>query len=499
MIAAAIFSMAQAAARGGEYRNPFELERDAVGDAVPRPTDPGASAPFDPYEHHLPDLVEMRIGAWAPDEPAEDLFAGRFEDDESKAQFFRVDLVVRGLVNPPGDVRPWAFDPFAFGPHPLYGFVEFDMDRNVDTGGELVAPQYRYLGNIVRFGGNVTEERLQGRAALDAGAFDDDIDTPPFVDRSGEEFHLALLGGEFRLSDILILSGDLDQTFESGETWQVAATFFHRAHGYEEFSFVNGGQSPGQYMPVVTVQFAHDPGGDQTVVSLVFPLTQIGAALQRNEPVEPLDFDPGNQASLHEALYDLEFSADFLRTFPSGDPNEAIIRGWAEQDPTEFLESEKWETTVLLGTSYSIPVSDGVYYVWSDAYPNVDRGDVNGDDEANQTDVPRITEFIEANDFADGVWDGVVAIVDFAVNFSVFDVNHDGRVDDLDLLFDQADGDVDDDDDVDLWDFAWMQRCFGLYTLAMPECAGADLDLSGEIEWNDLPWFQARFEGPNHP
>ncbi len=478
---------------------PVRRLEDELGDAVPRPTDPGASAPFDPLAHRLPDLIEARIGAWTPDNPRDDLFGGVFEDDASDAQFLRFDLRIDGLVNPPGDVDPFRFQPFAYGPHPVYGFVEFDMDRDEDTGGELAAPQYRYLGNIVRFGGNVSEEHLRGRAALDAEAFDGNIATSPLVDRSGEEFHLALLGGEFGPADVVVASGDADRVFEPGEQWRITAAFFHRAHGYEAFSFVSGGNLPGEYMPSVTIQFHHDLSLDETTISLVFPLTQGGAALMRGEPPEPIDFDPSNQASVHEALYDLNFSAQYLDKFPSGDPDEVIINEWADQEPTEFLGPESWEITVLLGSSYSEPQAGGVYFVWSDAYPNVVRGDVDGNDEADEDDVRQIEDFIEAHDASDGTLDGVAVIVGFAEDFSVFDVNHDGFVDGLDLLAGQADGDGDDDDDVDLEDFARLQECFQLETLSAPHCAASDLNLDGQVDLHDLRLFELRLDGPGHP
>lgn len=352
---------------------------------------------------------------------------------------------------------------------------------------------------MVRFGGRVNDGPLQEREAIDASAFDGNILTPPLVDRSGEEFHLGFLGGEFSTSQILKQTGDADNLFESGETWQITAPFFHRAHGFEGFSFVDGGLLPGEYMPNVTVQFRHDLVDDQTIVTLVFPLTQVGAGLQRNRPPEPWDFDPTNQASLEEALSDLQFSAQFFAKFPSGDPNEVILAGWAIMDPEESLDPSHWEVTALLGSSYLFPLQEGVFYVWSDIYPNVKRGDVDGDDNTGDDDLEAIKRFIEDHDVEDGVLDGVVMIEGFAEDFSVFDVNHDGKVDGLDLLCDDADGDPDDDEDVDLRDFARFQNCQSTATLGGPECVSTDLDLSGVTDKDDLPWFIAIFEGPYHP
>lgn len=472
---------------------------DPAGDAQARVTDPGATGIFDTDLHHLPDLLAMEWTAWQPLQPHLDLFEGIPETDESDADFFRIDLEFRGLINPPGLAGPSVFQPFRHGPHPLFGFVEIDMDDDVETGGEVTAPQYRYLGNVVRFGGRIDEDSLEGREALSAEDFDGDIETAPFFERSGEEFHLAFLGGEFSSSDIVRIAGDSDSIFEAGETWRIRAPWFHRAHAFEDFSFIDGGLLPGEYMPDVTIQFQHIPVLEKTVVSLVFPLTQEGAGLAVNSPPEPPDFDPTNQVSLEEALEDLVFSAQFLEKFPTGDPNERLIRGWAIAEIDDALEPSGWRLTALFGSSYLFPLQDGVFYVWSDIYPNVGRGDVDGDGEIDDDDVEKIEQYIETHDLDDAVADGSATIEGFAEDFSVYDVNHDGVVDGLDLLVEEADGDADDDEDFDLRDFARIQNCQGADTLIATQCNRTDLNLSGVTDRDDLPWFIQVFLGPTHP
>ena len=196
---------------------------DSTRDALSRPMDPGANLTFDPDEHRLIDLQRMTIGTWAPDDPASDLFTGKFE---TNGEFLRLELIVDGLVNPPGSADPFSFDPFRYGDHPVYGFIEIDMDGDVWTGGELDAPEYRYLGNVVRFGGNVLRSAFADRVALDGSAFDGDFLTSPFVERHGEEFHLKLIGGQFGAADIEEVEGDGDLLFEAGETWNVEGPFF---------------------------------------------------------------------------------------------------------------------------------------------------------------------------------------------------------------------------------------------------------------------------------
>ena len=194
------------------------------------------------------DLLQVTVGSWQPDDVRKDLFSGAYA---GKAPFLRLDLIVSGLINPPGTIGPNSFNPFRYGPHPIFGFIEIDMDDDASTGGELNAPQFRYLGNVARFGGLMLDDALHDRVALDETAFDDDFTSPPFVERSGEEFHLALFGEQFSRSDIDRSVGDQDDLFEQDEIWTLRGRFFHRAHGYEPFSFAKGGNLPGEYAPII--------------------------------------------------------------------------------------------------------------------------------------------------------------------------------------------------------------------------------------------------------
>ena len=471
---------------------------DRRGDAAARPMDPGAGTPFDPDAHRLIDLLHIRVGQWAPDEPHEDLFTGRLTPN---GEFFRMDLTLDGCVNPPGSVTPETFSPFTFGPHPVYGFVEIDIDANRWTGGETDSPRYRYLGNIVRFGGMVLQPGRRWAVAPSGGAFDHAFGTPPFVERHGEEFHLALLGGQFGYGDIEEREGDGDGTFEPAETWDIRAPLFHRAHGYEPFSFALGGAHAGEYAPVVDLRFRHDPAGDVTVLTLVVPLTDVGAGLMRNQPPQPYNGDPSDHASVLEALWDLHDSAAFLQVFPSGLPEEAMIADWASQYPPDHDHPAQWELTALLGTSYTRPHPTGTFYVWTDAYPNVVPGDVDGSGEAAAFDAQLVAEYVLENDGQDGVADGVVTLAQFARDFSVFDVNHDGVVDEVDATVAnaRARGDGDRDGDRDLSDVAIIQRCFAERAPLSPPCALVDFDLSGRIDWNDASMLADSLDGPGEP
>lgn len=465
------------------------VHSDDDGDAVARRTDPGADAPFDPATHRLIDLIEIRVGAFRPSDPTTDLFAGLYDGNGA---FLRTDIVVRGLVNPPGPSGPDAFAPFVHGDHPIYGFVEFDVDREIETGGESDAPEFRYLGNVARFGGLPERSELEHRTARDASAFDGDILTEPQVERSGEEFHVALLGHEFWGATIDRVDADLDDLFEVGETWRLRGSFFHRAHGFEPFSLADGGAASGEYAPESVIQFRHDLVRDTTEISLVFPLTNAAAAVARDEVLQPNNADPSDHASIAEGLCDLQTSAEFLAFFPSGLPEEAMITGWRERVPTDFLEPEKWRVTALLGSTYTAPIWSGTHFVWTDIFPSVDVGDVNGDGLRNAEDRDAILQFIDANDAGDGLWDGTVVIGAFALDFSLFDVNYDGVVDGRDP--DAADVDI----DFDLRDAALFQRCVLRDILIEPVCGGVDIDGDSRVTLGDWPGFIRELDGPRH-
>ena len=490
----ALLSPMSAMALAGDLADPLRTLFDGFPDAAPRRTDSGSCA-LDLEVHRLPDVQFIRLSRWAPHDPPNDLFAG---EHSNGGLFFRLELVLAGLVNPPGPARPDEFDPFLYGPHPVYGFVEVDVDDDVETGGELDAPEYRYLGNVARFGGKPADDACDGHVAEDDSAFDDDITTAPYVDRHGEEFHLALLGDQFGWSDVtLVQSGD-DRIFSEGETWRIRAQWFHRAHGFERFSLAIGGAHPGEYSPTCTLEFRHDPVADQTHMTLVIPLTNLGAAKVEDVAPEPYDGDPSDQASVLEALYDLKDSAQFVDEFPTGLPDEAIITEWANKIPRLFLSPPRWRATALLGTSYTSPDADRQRFIWTDVYPDVIRGDVNGDGEADQNDRQLIANFIAVRDAEDGILDGRVAIEQFPQRFALCDVNHQGAVDDLDVALVSRPGDTDGDEDSDLADFSLLQKCFSGWSTpyAVDMCGLVDFDADGDIDVGDVGRFVNGLDGP---
>jgi hypothetical protein len=235
-----------------------------------------------------------------------------------------------------------------------------------------------------------------------------------------------------------------------------------------------------------------------TTVSLVFPLTNVGAGLMRGEAPQANNGNPSDHASVLEGLTDLRDSAVFLDEFPSGLPEEAIIIEWQDKEPSNFLVPKVWDITVLLGTSYTTPDPSGEYFVWTDIWPNVLRGDVTGDGDVDQQDRGAIDQYIVEHDALDGQVDGRVEILDFAVDFSVFDVNHGGVVDSLDVALATFPGDQDADGDADLADAARFQGCLSGsgVSYAPWECGLSDFDGDGDVDLEDWGRFSEAMTGP---
>jgi hypothetical protein len=454
---------------------------DPGRDALLRRTDPGGDGPTFPELHPSVELLSITIGAWTPASAlysGTDVFDGAFD---CNGQFFRLDVVFDGLVNPPGETDPTSFNPFEMGDNPVFGFIEIDMDRDVETGGELVAPQFRYLANAARFGGKPSRADFADRVATDTTSLDGDFGTPPFIERHGEEFHIAFIESAIG-DDMTVLIGDSDDTFEEGEVWALEGDPVHRAHGYEEFSLIRDFEADSW------TYFAHDAVEDVTTVSFVFPmLDDPRLPSPCGTPLDSALCDTEGEESILGGLCDLRRSAQFIRSFPTGDPAEAIILGWEDKSPTEFVDTSQWNITAIFGTSYTSPSPTGEVFAWTDIYPNVVRGDVDGDGVWGDSDVVLIEAYIVQTDGADGVVDDQAVVVGFADAFTVLDVNQDGLVDDVDILLVSVPGDHDGDLDVDLLDFGRFQVCFlGQITRDDPECVYSDLDLDLDIDIEDF-------------
>ena len=429
---------------------------DPLGDALILRTDIDADGEIDPLTQRLPDIIEMRIGAYQPDNPSLDRYTGSWDNNGG---YMRFDVVLDGLINPPGPLafanKLPSYDPFLYGGNPIYGYIEFDMDADENTGGELKKPEHRYLGNVARLGGMPSDPRFAGRVAVNDSAFDDNIQTPPFVDRSGEEFHIAFLGEEILQIMVITESAGGDPAkFESGEVWDVEGDLFHRAHGFEMFEFTCSCR-PGKYEPQVILRFAHDPNTDRTTISFVFPLTNDADGAMQNPP-EPGCCNNGcafgtsgtpsvcpcpdwttctaEHSSIEEALVGLQFSAEF----PSdpGNPDFQLLAGWAPKIPTDFLDPTAWRIATCLGTAYGTQgqIPDLNRWIWTDMYPDPIPGDFDGDSWITSTDTTMLNDFITLNDGVVGVDDDMdpnnssIDLSQYADNFTLFDTNYDGFV-----------------------------------------------------------------------
>lgn len=431
---------------------------DPAGDVRIIRTDHDADGPIDVATQRLPDLIELRQGRFTPITPWVDRFDGSWD---LAGEYVRIDLVLDGLINPPGplsfdDEFP-VYDPMRYGPNPIFGYVEFDMDADPDTGGETHDPDDRYLGNVARFGGLPAEARFVGRVAENEDAFDGDVETGPFVDRSGEEFHIAFLAEETEAIQVRVESAGGDPAiFEAGETWDVEGEFFHRAHGFEDFAFMCITR-PGRYKPDVVLRFTHDSVSDRTTISLVYPLTNLGAArfVGPSEPVESDDGCSSNQNSVEEALIDLQFSAMWADSFDRLLPEFQLIAGWEFNTPADHLDPTAWQAALCIGTAYIVPEFSSARYIWTDVLPNIVAGDFDGSGSVDAADAALLAAFItqfdgdvEVDEDGDPN-NGSIELDEFAENFSLYDVNYDGFVNGSDglILGDMnLDGAVDVDD-----------------------------------------------------
>ncbi|HOW19624.1 MAG TPA: hypothetical protein PLC79_11350, partial [Phycisphaerae bacterium] len=317
----------------------------------------------------------------------------------------------------------------------------------------------------------------------------------------GEEFHIALYGWEIRE---IIRSDPSDMIFGPGETWTLIGRLFHRAHGYERFSYACCTGVSGSYEPDVQIQFHHAADVDETTVSLVYPLTNAGSASMRGEAeVQPSDGDASNQNSVLEAMDDLVFSAVNAPLSWRNNPAFPLIAPWQAAQPWDFLDPATWKVTALVATAYTTAGQDAMF-VWTDLAPDVLPGDFNGDGVVNADDLAAFDAFLATADGcltldADGVVNGRVQLLDFGRNFSVFDVNYDGVVDATDRPVLPALADLDGDADVDLADFGLFQGCFNGPNRPARQsgCGRADLDADGDVDLADFGLFQGCFNGPN--
>lgn len=463
---------------------------DPAGDAVPRRTDVGADNPLDPATQP-PDLITLKIGGWQPVLPSVDPYTGQWIDGDG-ASILRLDMTFAGLVNPPGTLGLGGqpYDPLKFGPSPFFGFIELDLDDDDDTGGELGnAAITRYLANVARFGA-LPEGPISQRCALSALDYNSNFYSLPQYERSGADFAITMCGC-FPVT-IVNKFGDLNNTFDAGDTWIVSGRFFQRSGGYQGASGVWGGSAPGLYDPIVKLRFSHSTLTNTTVVSLVYALDMVGASLLTGQPLQAMDSNVGNHTSVAEALQDIIDGA----SEPLSGPVRYLTERWAGDDVEDFLDPTDWQATMLLATAYPQMDPGGALYVWTDIGFDNTVGDFNADGLVGVPDSEALALHIAANDGGtndcDGSVNGQIAICNFAWNFSLFDASFDGLVtlSDLDIPPGSLPGDTDGNCEVNSIDLNILLINFGMTGAAWDD---GDFDGDGDVDSTDLNILLSNF------
>ena len=412
---------------------------DPPADAVLRRTDPGADAVINP-NGILPELIEVRMMGWQSPTASTDPYTGSAVNGRG-AHLFRLDVTFAGLLNPPGPLGAGGtlFDPFAYGPSPVYGFLDIDIDRNIGTGGELgSAAQSRYLANVGRFG-----ERAYGSLGTRTVEWSDQIDldfyTAPQFERSGADWALTLCG--CHAVTVISEGGNVNGTFDAGETWIVRSRFFKRSGGYQAASGMFGGSQPGLYDPHVNLRFSHSATSDQTTISLVWAVDAHGAASLAGQSQQAYDqsITSGNHASVTEGIRDLIIGAQGGNGGALSGPVATLTNGWAEEEISDdnLTDPTRWEMTALFGMPCA--TEGDALFVWTDTGFEETFGDCNGDELVDSADQAIVQSVITTEDAGSRDQDGFAndcVAVGIGATWSFFDLNCDGLINgaDLDLL-----------------------------------------------------------------
>ncbi|MCA9305806.1 MAG: hypothetical protein KDA16_04705 [Phycisphaerales bacterium] len=458
---------------------------DLANDARVRRTDLGADGALGDGAV-LPDLISITSGGWSPASPATDPYTGVWVESEG-ADILRIDIVFEGLINPPGTLGlgPTLYDPFAFGPSPLYGSIEFDIDDENDTGGECSgAANFMYLASVGRLG-EVPGTSIEERMAREGEDLDSFFASEPQYERNGADYVLRFCG----CANVTVINdfGDPDGVFGPDDSWIVQSRFFQRAGGFAEVSGAFGGSAFGLYDPQTNLRFSHSISTGQTTVTLVYPLTMHGAASLRGEPEQPADTNVANHTSVEEAMSDVIAGVQF----PIFDPcTNAIAAGWRNRQFEEYINPAQWRIRAVVGTAYESEDPGGALYIWTDAGFNQQFADFSSDRCVTPLDenllLYEIAELDGTGSDADGVVNGVVTLYLFGANFSVFDLNYDGLISPADAVLVEPilAGDVNSDCIVNVNDLNMVLSQWGNAVAPAGKCP--DLSGNGIIDVDDL-------------
>ncbi len=427
---------------------------DSDHDAIPRRTDPCNCGQMLPdlinfpnlpnARQRLPDVKAVNITAWEAASPDTDPYTG-WEVSHNGAHLVRIDIRLEGLINPPGTLglNGLPYEPFVFGTNPLYGFIEIDVDNDKDTGGDSSdgdAPLH-FLANAARFGG-LPSGPISVRAAQGSSDLFESWTHPPQIQLSGADWIMPFCGC---FATNVVSQSTPCATFGPGATWVVEGRFFQRSSGYSAASLMLGGSGPGRYDPMVRLRFKHRIDEDETTVSLVYPLDQVGAALlagRTAQQAQAFDQNVSNDTSIAEGVADLINAAQrqlpYVSAIPQNSLQFAIMNRWASKSPAAAVDITRWRPTFIVGTAYSTPPPDG-FIIWTDVGFGVLKGDVNGDGVVDELDRAAIVALIAEKDGgigdADGAIDGRITLGGFGSSYSVFDIDGDGFIGPLDVAF----------------------------------------------------------------
>lgn len=455
---------------------------DPQGDAAIRRTDFANDAPL-PAGYIPLDLLELRLEGWEPFSPLSNPYAGSSTNGD--ADIVRIQLKFDGLVCPPG---PLALDgstyaPYIFGDRPFFGYIEIDIDDQKNTGGEFMPlAKNRYLSNVARFGlspyGSFSERIARDKHDIDSNFF-----TLPEIERSGGEFTLSLCG--CFTPSIVMQSGNQDSVFDAGETWIVGGRFFERFNAFESESALFGGSDFGLFDPVTELEFKHDVGTNTTTVTLVFPITNAGAAELHGGSIQTLDLSLVNHTSIEEALDDLIDGAPFA----TGALRE-LVDNWEGRQVDDYRRPREWNAHAIVGTAPTTK-DPAALFVWTDTGFNEVLGDLNDDDLSDSLDSQLIIDTVATEDGTpsdnDGVVNGVVAIIDFGVNFDLRDINGDGVISGADILVSPCPADLSGDEVLNFFDVSAFLSAFSTQNPA------ADFTNDGIFNFFDVSAFLSAF------
>lgn len=454
---AALGLMASVSAAG---QSNTESLTDSGGDASIRRTDTLGSEPdgqlLNPDQVQAPiDLRRVVIGNWQIANPAmtpadpSNQFMGSFVSSQTDNRLLCVQIQLYGLVNPPGALGSGGhpYEPFAFGPRPVYGFVDLDVDHDRRTGGDLTDRAFfRFLANAARFGSRVSES-WGSNGVIESSQLDLPFGDPtrPVFEASGAEFSVVLCGCEPLAPVWPAAATESGAQFTSGSTWVLEGRVFQRASGFRDASriaWMTRPEAAGLYDPVVRCQFSHDLATDRTTISIVYPTNAAGVQLLDglasppafNNRVE----EDGNHGCVQEALRDLTGNPNSV---PFGSLARELTQELWELSSSELNELDKvtdWRIqSAMVGTAYPAPQGPLSLFVWTDIAPEVEsRGDLDSDGMVTGSDRQALAARVLSQDALDGATDCAITITGWPLNFSTMDINFDGQIDrtDADLL-----------------------------------------------------------------